>query len=337
MTERLILVTGATGKQGRALIHALSPSTLGEQETTKFRILALTRSASSPSANSLRSQGHVTVVEGNLNSEASIRKVFEDAKSNGGGIWGVFCVLAFPGLGEKADHVEAQGKLVANISLEFNVSAFIFSSAERGGEVDDDKFELDGLAKVNIERHVKELGNKGLSWTILRPTFFMENYEGTIGSITASVLQVGLKPTTTVQLIAADDIGRVAAGVFKNPESFHKRILSVFGERCTMKEQEESYKRATGRSMPAIPHFLARMILKLNRHTRWVTENLERMHKIHVDGTAPEQAEQLAATKEAYPGLRNFETWAREQTGQNSDKEKGWNNVSLFKLITGKQ
>lgn len=62
----------------------------------------------------------------------------------------------------------------------------------------------------------------------------MENYEGAIGSITASVLKVGLKPTTTIQLIvrrcphrisnlpvdlmryqAVDDIGHVAAGVFQ--------------------------------------------------------------------------------------------------------------------------
>ena len=57
------------------------------------------------------------------------------------------------------------------------------------------------------------------------------------------------------------------------------------------------------------------------------------MHKIHVDGTAPEESEQLAATKEAYPGIRNFETWVREQAGQTSNKEKGWNNVSLFKLM----
>lgn len=70
--------------------------------------------------------------------------------------------------------------------------------------------------------------------SILRPGFFMENYDGFIGAITVSVLKSGLKPDTTVQLVvslpydvcqfartkgfsfqAVDDIGRIAAKVFQ--------------------------------------------------------------------------------------------------------------------------
>jgi hypothetical protein len=59
----------------------------------------------------------------------------------------------------------------------------------------------------------------------------MENYDGTIGSITAAVLKSGLSPTTAVQLVvgtaviclyvclyvlkAVKDIGNVAASVFR--------------------------------------------------------------------------------------------------------------------------
>ena len=109
--------------------------------------------------------------------------------------------------------------------MEYGVSAFIFSSVERGGESYDDKLTLDRAAKVKIERHVRSLGEKGLRWTyvleallesissdltscihrnrILRPAFFMENFDGTIGNITTTVLRVGLKPTTKLQLIAS--------------------------------------------------------------------------------------------------------------------------------------
>jgi hypothetical protein len=54
---------------------------------------------------------------------------------------------------------------LADLALEFGVSSYIFSSAERGGESYDDKLVLDRLAKVRIERHVRELGTKGLPWT----------------------------------------------------------------------------------------------------------------------------------------------------------------------------
>ncbi|KAE9407574.1 NAD(P)-binding protein [Gymnopus androsaceus JB14] len=341
MTRKLILVTGATGRQGKALINALSlnppareGSSAESSDSENFHFLALTRKASSPSANFLASQSRVTVVEGNMDSIPSIRKIFEDAKSQGG-IWGVFCVLAFPGLGANADGEEAQGMLVADLALEFGVTSFVFSSVERGGERDDDKAVLDRLAKVKIEQHIRELGNKGLPWTILRPGFFMENYEGTIGSITVSVLKAGLQPTTTIQLIAVDDIGYVAAGVFTDPKSFHHQILSVIGERCTMKEQEESYKRATGRSIPAVPSFIARMLISINGHTKGLIADIERVHQIQEEGAAPNHDAQIAAARKAYPALRNFETWA--QGKRVSDRQKGWNNVSIGKLATGKQ
>lgn len=113
MAKKLILVTGATGKQGRALIHALR---LGDTESSaepEFHVLALTRTITSPAANELAAHNkqHVTVVQGNLDSPDAVRRLFEDAKKERGGIWGVFCVLAFPGLGANADGEEAQGKV----------------------------------------------------------------------------------------------------------------------------------------------------------------------------------------------------------------------------------
>jgi uncharacterized protein YbjT (DUF2867 family) len=111
---RLILVAGATGKQGKALIDALHPqaisSNTSEQPLTPFHVLALTRKPRSPAAEQLALAEHVTVVEGNLDDPPSIRKVFEDAKTRGG-VWGVFCVLAFPGLGANADGEEKQGRV----------------------------------------------------------------------------------------------------------------------------------------------------------------------------------------------------------------------------------
>ncbi|KAF9066744.1 NAD(P)-binding protein [Rhodocollybia butyracea] len=334
MNPKLILVTGATGKQGRALINTLGSTASSHDSEPDFHILALTRKASSPAAISLTSYSHVSVIEGNLDSATSLRKIFEDAKSQGG-IWGVFCVLAYPGLGVNADHVESQGKVLADLALEFSVSTFIFSSAERGGERDDSQTTLDRLAKVRIEHHIRDLGVKGLPWTILRPGFFMENYEGTIGAIATSVLKVGLQPTTTIQLIAAEDIGHVAAGVFKNPEIFHQQILCLVGECCTMKQQQEAYKRATGRSMPEVPGFIARMLIFINGHTKELIADLERFHKIREEGAAPERAAQIAMAKKAYPALQDFESWARSRQGQN--RQEGWNNVSLMKLVLGKQ
>ena len=107
-TVKTILIAGATGRQGKAACQALGPPL---DDLPSFHILALTRNAASPTAQRLASSmKHVTVVQGDLDSPESIRKIFEDQK-NKGGIWGVFSVLAFPGLGANADGEERQGKV----------------------------------------------------------------------------------------------------------------------------------------------------------------------------------------------------------------------------------
>jgi uncharacterized protein YbjT (DUF2867 family) len=107
---RNILVAGATGKQGRALIRALLDPT--PTSSDGWHIYALTRKASSPAAKHLTETypSNLTVVEGNLEDRESIVKIFEDVKK-GGGVWGCFCILAYPGLGADASGEELQGKV----------------------------------------------------------------------------------------------------------------------------------------------------------------------------------------------------------------------------------
>ncbi|KAJ7463924.1 NAD(P)-binding protein [Mycena latifolia] len=342
MSKKNILITGATGLQGRALIQALQKSK-GEPgvgpESESFHVLALTRTASSPAAQDLAAAhpGLVTLVQGDLESAEAIRKIFEDAKAESGGIWGVFCVLAFPGLGANADGVEKQGKIVADMALEYGVSAFVFSSAERGGEYYDDNFELDGRAKVMIERHIRALGEKGLPWTFLRPGFFMENYDGLLGAIAVGVLKYGLKPTTTNRMVAVDDIGDVAAAVFRDPSKYASQILIVSGEVTTMSQQEESYQKATGKQLPSIPKLLARIVIALNAHTKELLADLERKHDARETGKCPEVVDQTAAAKEAHPAMRTLYAWAQQRAGQGAVQKKNWNKLSVFSILTGRQ
>jgi uncharacterized protein YbjT (DUF2867 family) len=83
--SRAILVSGATGKQGGALIQSLI------DQDADFRILALTRDASSASAQRLASKSSkVYLVQGNLDDTEA---VFTEAQKISPSIWGVFSVL----------------------------------------------------------------------------------------------------------------------------------------------------------------------------------------------------------------------------------------------------
>lgn len=54
--------------------------------------------------------------------------------------------------------------MLADLALEFNVQAFIYSSAMRAGPKYEHELKLSGQAKANIEEHCIELGNRGLNW-----------------------------------------------------------------------------------------------------------------------------------------------------------------------------
>jgi nucleoside-diphosphate-sugar epimerase len=126
MVARKILVVGATGKQGSAFIRAAlaanaSSGKSGDSDavpsdansSAQFDLVALTRNAESAAAKGLASLGdHVNVAAGNLDDPETVRKVFEHEKTKeGGGIWGVYVALAFPGLGADASGEERQGKV----------------------------------------------------------------------------------------------------------------------------------------------------------------------------------------------------------------------------------
>jgi hypothetical protein len=115
--KQTILVAGATGQQGGALISSLLSPDIGSQ-AVDYHILALTRNSSSSAAKelSVTYSERVTIVQGNLDDPSSIRKIFEDAKADGRtGIWGVYSVVAYPGLGASTEPEERQGKVCTHI------------------------------------------------------------------------------------------------------------------------------------------------------------------------------------------------------------------------------
>jgi hypothetical protein len=84
MESKRIVVVGATGKQGGALIRALSPPT-----APAFYVYALTHNASSPAAQRLRFKRNVSVIEGDVNKPSTIFAAIP------GPVYGVFASRAW--------------------------------------------------------------------------------------------------------------------------------------------------------------------------------------------------------------------------------------------------
>ena len=173
--KRTVLVVGATGKQGQAFIKALlrtatpSSETAIATEETDWHVLALTRDQNSPRARALLnlnsknpSHDRITLVEGDLVNKASIRKIFEENAP----IWGVFVVFAYPGMGAKSSPELEQGKMLADLAVEFRVEGpFVYSSSLSAAETSLSVPDISHDSKRDVESYCREVGTKGLNWT----------------------------------------------------------------------------------------------------------------------------------------------------------------------------
>ncbi|KAJ6445283.1 hypothetical protein O9K51_00042 [Purpureocillium lavendulum] len=317
---RNVLVVGATGKQGSALVHALlRPAETAEAPTSSFHVFALTRNTASEAARALIGAeqsvaDRITLTEGNLDDPDSIRKVFRDVSTQGK-ISGVFTVLAYPGLGKNADKEEKQGRTMAEISLEFDVELYVYSTGIQVRETGDGMLDPSHRAKLRVEHYCRELGNKGLKWVILRPGFFMENFEGFLGTVTTTLFSECLPKDTTIPIIASADIGNVAAGVFRvigspvlpfevvlgfdnimsqNHARYIHKTLSVTSGAVTMSEIKADYTRATNRTMPSAPAAIIKALARINAGAGNILKESLLSHEQRIRGKYPAFEEEPA-------------------------------------------
>ncbi|KAK4224225.1 hypothetical protein QBC38DRAFT_485910 [Podospora fimiseda] len=342
--HRTVLVVGATGKQGSAFIRSLIFSPEAEKSSSvQWKVLALTRSTTSPAAQSLLQEADhhsakdcIKLVEGDLDKPDTIRKIFQDE----GKIWGVLTVLQYPGLGAPPSDTEKnQGKTVADLSFEFGVSLFMYSSAITVGANVDDFKDHSRAQKRKLELYIeKDLGPKGLPWIIIRPGFFYENFEGTFGAIAVTLYRYGLKEETTINPVGSDDIGHLVAAIFNNHQPYIYKFFNVTSGPVTMQEIMHAHQRATGKPMPAVPAVVAWLIRRMNKGVQNLMNEAEINYDARINGLLPTFDQEMNLTNSVYR-IRNYEEWKRakveEEKLEAKDGALGWNQLSLFKLFTG--
>lgn len=223
--ERTILITGATGKQGGAVARHLAGK--------GFALRAMTRKPDSDAAKALAARG-VEVVAGDLDDAGSLERAAT-------GAWGVFAVQNTWEAGVEKE--EEQGKRLAKVARDKGVQHFVYSSVgsanrQTGIPHFDNKF--------RVEETVKSLGFP--SHVILRPVFFFENLPSP-WFMHGDSLVTALAPTTKLQMIASDDIGRIAARTFTHATQHAGQAYELGGDALTMPEAATVLGRALGRTI----------------------------------------------------------------------------------------
>jgi uncharacterized protein YbjT (DUF2867 family) len=275
--ERLIVVTGATGKQGGAVARSLLER--------GFRVRGLTRNPQKPEAQALAGQG-AEVVQGDMEDRSAVERALE-------GAYGVFSVQNYWETGY--DGEVQQGKTVADAAKAAGVEHFVYSSVGSAHrQTGLSHFE----SKWEIEEHVREIG---LPYTILRPVWFMENWEMMREMVLGGTLAQPLDRDKLFQQVAVENIGAFALIAFENPDSWIGREVDLAGDEQTMPEIAETFGRVMGREISyyQVPwdQFEEQMGEEFADQYRWFND-------------VGYEAD-IAALQQEYPELTTFERYLR--------------------------
>lgn len=223
--NQIILVAGATGNQGGAVAHRLL-------QEGNFAVHALTRDKNKPQAQALKNAG-AELIEGDLNDSASLEEGLK-------GVYGVFSLQDFHG----GTEVEIrQGNALADAAKNAGVKHFVYSSvgsAERNTGIP--HFD----SKFKIEEHIQAIG---LPATIIRPVFFMYNYEGMRAMIENGMLYMPLSPDKKLQQLSEDDFGKMVAKVFAQRDEFLGKQIEVTSIDISMTEVAATFSRVMGKEI----------------------------------------------------------------------------------------
>ena len=279
-TNKIILVTGATGKQGGATARYLLKD--------GWKVRALVRDENKDSAKELQKLG-AEIFKGDMSDADSMDKAME-------GVYGVFSVQNFWEHGY--DGELKQGLLVVDAAKKAGVKHFLYTSVG-GAERKTNLPHFD--VKFIIENHLKSLE---IPYTIIRPVFFMENFDAWFKPAEAdgkTTISLALKSDTKLQMISSDDIGAISAIIFDNPEKYLGKEIEIAGDELTLAQMAKAFSKSLGKEVAGVelPVDVVKSGSKeVGDMFQWFND-----HGYKAD---------INNLKGIYPGLKSFEQWLKQ-------------------------
>lgn len=218
-----VLVSGATGQQGGALAREL----LG----AGFSVRAMTRKPDGDAAQALAALG-AEVVEADLSNADSVAAALN-------GVWGAFSVQNTWEAGVEEE--ERQGKQFAELAKKAGVQHLVYSSV---GSADRSTGVPHFDNKARVEQTIEGLGFP--SYVIIRPVFFMENMKTFFAPDENGNIYVALNPSTKLQMVAVQDIGKYGLAAFKKAAELNGQAIDFAGDELTIPEAAAIISEVSG-------------------------------------------------------------------------------------------
>lgn len=269
--NKLIVVVGANGKQGRSVIKSL--------RAKGYKIRALVRDR--VKASKLFKDKEIEFFIGNLEDRKSLRGLFDQA-------YGLFFILPY------VKNALSLGNNLIEEVKDSELNHIIFSSVggvERNFKVD--HFEHKRIMEIELKKLNKP-------FTILRPVGFMDNFVENfiVGRYLTSMLKLYLPSKDVFQLIAVEDIGKFVSIVFENLDVYNGIELEIAGDEISLDELVYQVSKILGENIS--PYYIPRFM------KFFLTKEMKQMLMFYVeDGWKAD----IPLLKTIHPSLYSLETW----------------------------
>lgn len=275
-----VVVTGATGKQGGAVVRSLLER--------GHEVRAVTRTTDSAKARELAKAG-VRLVRASLEDTAALTKALEGATS-------LFAMTTpFEG-GTQAE--TRQGISAADAAKAAGVHLVFTSVGSADRQTGVPHFD----SKYEVEKHVAKIG---VSATVVAPVYFMENLYFGRQQLAKGIYASSLSPTAQLAQVAVADIGAVAVRLLEDASRFAGKRFDLASDELTGNDVVAILSRVTGRPFSYFQIPLDVIRQRMGEDGAKMSEWLDRV------GYTVDRA----ALRREFPDVafHDFESWAKAQ------------------------
>ena len=278
--DKVILVTGATGHQGREVVNSLLKN--------GWIVDAFTRGRSDRAVNDLKGLG-ARVVIGDMEDRSSLDGALK-------GVYGVFLVTT-PFEGGISAELK-KGKMMTDAAKAAGVKHLVFSSVGASERKTGVPFFEN---KREIELYIM---NSGLPNTIFKPVSFMINFEepGMRNSILGGVLRSPYPEHKKEQYVALEDLGAFVNIAFENPDTYIGKEIELASDELTLSQVADSFSMILGQRI-TYERIPAEEIKKMRG------DDYYKMVQWHLDNGFKAD---IGVLRKIYPRLSTFDSWLRK-------------------------
>ncbi|MBX4874737.1 NmrA/HSCARG family protein [Rhizobium bangladeshense] len=230
----LIVVTGATSKQGRSVVATLL-------ESQRFRVRAFTRRKDSHEALRLEELGaEIAIVPLELGHQKELVAAFKGAD-------GAF--LMTPPIAPPATIEAPLGRQLADAAVEAGVGHIVFSTLENVDRIaGGTKYAPHFTDKALVADHIRSLP---ISHSFVMLAFFYTNLlEYYVPRMKGDTLLLPIYLPEDFSAPFVDPLtatGPVVLDIFSNPERYNGKTLPIVGDIISPREMVETFQSVTGR------------------------------------------------------------------------------------------